>query len=56
MIVNKRIYRFSIAILILIQLGGIAVAQNQGSQEHWVATWVSAQQAPRAHVALDVGL
>ena len=47
MIVNKRIHRFSIAILILFQLGGIAVAQNQGSQEHWVATWVSAQQAPR---------
>jgi lysophospholipase L1-like esterase len=34
-----------VAALLVLQLSGIAAAQS--GQEHWVATWASAQQAPR---------
>jgi len=47
---RNRVRLLWIAAFLLVEAGNFVVAQNGNSQEHWVATWASSQQQPRAAI------
>src|SRR6266404_3824232 len=44
---SRVILQSLLVVLVLVEFSAFTVAQTSGNQDHWVATWVSAQQAPR---------